>query len=138
MPRAPTASRARRGPPCGRRCSPGPDDYFIAKRRYSCFFGTELPILLKGLGVSTLVLTGGLTDVCVHYTFADAHQHDFYTRVVEDAVLGSSEDRHRAALDAMEYLQAGARRWSDEIVSGFAALGHSQAGSPSDELVEVA
>ena len=117
---------------------PGPDDYFIAKRRYSCFFGTELPILLKGLGVSTLVLTGGLTDVCVHYTFADAHQHDYYTRVVEDAVLGSSEERHRASLDAMEYLQAGARRWSDEIVSDFAALEHTAPGSLSDELIEVA
>jgi len=117
---------------------PGPDDYFIAKRRYSCFFGTELSILLKGLGVSTLVLTGGLTDVCVHYTFADAHQHDYYARVVEDAVLGSSEERHRASLDAMEYLQAGARRWSDELVSAFASTDRSEPGSPSDELVEVA
>jgi nicotinamidase-related amidase len=110
---------------------PGPDDYFIAKRRYSCFFGTELSILLKGLGVSTLVLTGGLTDVCVQYTFADAHQHDFYTRVVEDAVLGSSHARHLAALDAMEYLQSGARRWADEVVAGFAAIGTTDAGSPS-------
>ncbi|MGA2838306.1 MAG: isochorismatase family cysteine hydrolase [Acidimicrobiales bacterium] len=115
---------------------PGPDDYFIPKRRYSCFFGTELSILLKGLGTSTLILTGGLTDVCVHYTFADAHQHDFWTRVVEDAVLGSSEERHEAALDAMEYLQSGARRSSEEIASGLAALG-SDPVVPSDELVEV-
>jgi nicotinamidase-related amidase len=26
----------------------GPDDYTVTKRRYSCFFGTELEILLKG------------------------------------------------------------------------------------------
>ena len=32
-----------------------PDDYFIRKRRYSCFFGTELEILLKGLGARTLL-----------------------------------------------------------------------------------
>ncbi len=88
--------------------------------------------------MSTLVLTGGLTDVCVHYTFADAHQHDYYARVVEDAVLGSSEERHHASLDAMEYLQAGARRHSDEIVAGFAALERPEPGFPSDELVEVA
>ena len=117
---------------------PGPDDFFIAKRRYSCFFGTELAILLKGLGVSTLVLTGGLTDVCVHYTFADAHQHDYYVRVAEDAVLGSSEARHLASLDAMEYLQSGARRSSDELMAGFAAAAPSVPISPSDELVEVA
>src|SRR5262249_52440052 len=51
-----------------------PDDYFIRKRRYSCFFGTELEILLKCLDVQTLILTGGFTDVCIHYTFVDAHQ----------------------------------------------------------------
>jgi nicotinamidase-related amidase len=113
--------------------TPGPDDYFIAKRRYSCFFGTELEILLRGLGISTVVLTGGLTDVCIHYTFADAHQHDYYARVAEDAVIGSSETRHAASLDAMEYLQAGARRSTDEVAAAFAELGAS-----SSDLVEVA
>lgn len=99
-----------------------PDDYFIRKRRYSAFFGTDLAILLKGLKAETLVLIGGLTDVCVHYTFADAHQSDFYTRVVEDCVIGSSYAAHDASLAAMEYLQTGARRTTDEILAGFAAL----------------
>jgi nicotinamidase-related amidase len=99
-----------------------PDDYVIRKRRYSCFFGTELLILLRGLKAETLVLVGGLTDVCVHYTFADAHQHDYYVRVVEDAVGGSSPEAHRASLAAFEYLQAGALRPAAEIVEGFAAL----------------
>ena len=49
-----------------------PDDYYVPKRRYSAFFGTDLEILLKGLKIETLLLTGSLTDVCVHYTFADA------------------------------------------------------------------
>jgi biuret amidohydrolase len=117
---------------------PGPDDFFIAKRRYSCFFGTELQILLKGLGVSTLILTGGLTDVCVHYTFADAHQHDFYTRVIEDAVLGSSQARHDASLDAMEYLQAGARRSAAQLLSAFEVIRTAGADAGTDSLVEVA
>ena len=86
-----------------------PDDYVIRKRRYSCFFGTELEILLKGLGTDTLILIGGHTDVCIHYTFVDGHQHDYFCRVVEDAVAGSSLDAHEAALRAMEYLQTGAR-----------------------------
>ena len=46
---------------------PADDEYHIVKRRYSCFFGTDLQILLRGLRADTLVLTGGLTDVCVHY-----------------------------------------------------------------------
>lgn len=98
----------------------GPDEHFIVKRRYSCFFGTELGILLKGLRAETLVLIGGLTDVCVHYTFVDGHQHDFYMRVVQDAVIGSSFEAHTASLNAMEYLQTGARRSTDEVVAALA------------------
>lgn len=98
----------------------GDREHFIVKRRYSCFFGTELSILLKGLRAETLVLIGGLTDVCVHYTFADAHQHDFYVRVVEDAVIGSSRAAHDASLNAFEYLQTGARRSTEEIVAALA------------------
>lgn len=95
---------------------PGPGDYYVPKRRYSCFIGTDFEILLRGLGVQTLVLVGGLTDVCVHYTFADAHQRDFHVRVLEDCVGGSSLARHFASLDAMEYLQHGARRTSDQLL----------------------
>ena len=99
-----------------------PDDYVIRKRRYSCFFGTDLEILLKGLGVRTLVMLGGLTDVCVHYTFADGHQHDYHCRVVEDCVAGSSLAAHEASLNAMEYLQTGARRSAAAVIAAFDAL----------------
>lgn len=102
-----------------------PDDYVIRKRRYSCFFGTELEILLKGLKANTLILVGGHTDVCVHYTFVDAHQHDYFCRVVEDCVAGSSTEAHEAALAAMEYLQTGARRQSAEVTSAFEAFASS-------------
>ncbi len=83
-------------------------DYEIPKRRYSAFFGTDLEILLRGLKAETLILCGGLTDVCVHYTFVDGHQSDYFCRVVEDCVGGSSVAAHEAALKAMEYLQTGA------------------------------
>lgn len=101
---------------------PREDEFHIVKRRYSGFIGTEFEIVLRALRADTLILIGGLTDVCVQYTFADAHQRDFYVRVVGDCVGGSSPARHAAALDAMEYLQTGAVRRTDEIVSAFAAL----------------
>ncbi|HIT64701.1 MAG TPA: cysteine hydrolase [Candidatus Ventrimonas merdavium] len=84
---------------------PQAGEYRITKRRYSAFFGTDLEILLKGLHVDTLYLIGGLTDVCIHYTAVDAHQHDYHIRVVTDAVAGSSEEAHRYALKAIQYLQ---------------------------------
>ncbi len=91
-------------------------DYLIQKRRYSAFYGTDLEILLRGLKVDTLLLTGGLTDVCVHYTFVDSHQGDYFCRVIEDCVAGSSIEAHEAAIRAMEYLQTGARRTLDETL----------------------
>jgi biuret amidohydrolase len=94
-----------------------PNDYLIKKRRYSAFFGTDFEILLRGLKVDTLLLCGGLTDVCVHYTFVDGHQSDYFCRVIEDCVAGSSNAAHEAALRAMEYLQTGARRSLAEVLS---------------------
>ena len=98
-----------------------PGDYLIQKRRYSAFYGTDLEILLRGLKVDTLILTGGLTDVCVHYTFVDAHQGDYFCRVIDECVAGSSTEAHNAALRAMEYLQAGAIRQMDEVMSAMSA-----------------
>jgi nicotinamidase-related amidase len=86
-----------------------PDDVVIRKRRYSCFFATDLDLLLRSLRVETVVLVGELTDVCVHYTFADAHQYDYVVRVVDDCCGGSSLAAHDAALEAMSYLQSAAR-----------------------------
>ena len=100
---------------------PGAGDYYVPKRRYSAFFGTDLDILLKGLGVDTVILIGSLTDVCVHYTFVDAHQRDFRARVIEDCVIGSTVERHLAALDAMEYLQFGARRRTEDVLAALGA-----------------
>lgn len=84
---------------------PRPDEFVIRKRRYSAFFGTELEIVLKAYRAQTLLLVGGLTDVCIHYTAVDAHQHDYFVRVLTDCVAGSSPHAHDAALAAMEYLQ---------------------------------
>ena len=102
-----------------------PTDYLIRKRRYSAFFGTDFEILLRGLKVDTLLLCGGLTDVCVHYTFVDGHQSDYFCRVIEECVAGSSLDAHEASLRAMEYLQTGARRSLDETLAAMDAYSAS-------------
>lgn len=94
-----------------------PTDYFVHKRRYSVFFGTETEILLKGLKAETLIMIGGMTDVCVHYSFADGHQHDYYCRVVSDCVGGTSPEAHQASLNAMEYLQEGSVLSADDIIA---------------------
>lgn len=83
---------------------PEPDDYVIRKRRYSGFFATDLEILLKGLGVDTLILTGVATDVCVRATAQDAQQLGYRLVVVTDCVAGTSRKAHEAALDNIGYI----------------------------------
>ncbi|MBW3653359.1 MAG: cysteine hydrolase [Actinobacteria bacterium] len=87
---------------------PQAGDLIVRKRRYSAFFATDLDLLLRGLGVTTVVACGFLTDVCVHYTCVDAHQLDYHVHVVPEACAGSSDAAARAAVAAIAYLQAGA------------------------------
>jgi nicotinamidase-related amidase len=97
-------------------------EYLIRHRRHSVFYGTELAILLRELDASTVILAGGETSIGVHYSFVDAHQHDYFCRAVEDCMQGSSPRAHEAALRAMEYMQTGARKTCDEVVAAFGAL----------------
>lgn len=95
------------------------EEPIVQKRRYSGFLYTELEVCLSGFGVhpgDTLILIGGFTDVCVHYTFVDAHQRDYRLRVVKDCLEASSKERGEAALEAMRYLQHAAPVSLDEIL----------------------
>lgn len=92
-------------------------EFTIEKRRYSAFFATDLDLLLRGIKVDTLIIMGTLTNVCVHYTAVDAHQHDYFFYVIEDCCVGSDWDAHWSALKAMGYLQQRARITHLEFVS---------------------
>ena len=103
-----------------------PSDYKVPKRRYSAFYATDLEILLKGLKAETILMVGGFTDVCVHYTFVDAHQGDYVCRVASDCVHGSSVLAHDSALRAMEYLQTGAVQEVDAMVEALRTYSNQQ------------
>lgn len=96
---------------------PRAHEYRVPRPRHSAFFGTRLDLLLRELDVQTLILLGGETSVAVHYTFVDAHQHDYFCRTVEDCTTGASPQAREDALRAMEYMQTGARRLSSEVIA---------------------
>jgi nicotinamidase-related amidase len=75
-----------------------PDDPIVDKRRYNCFLGTELALLLHTLRVDTLVLTGMDSDICVHWTAGEAFQYDYHVRVPEDSVASPRPAGHAASL----------------------------------------
>jgi biuret amidohydrolase len=108
---------------------PRPEEYLIRKRRYSAFFATELDLVLRNLRIETVVLVGTLTDVCVHYTAADAHQLGYHVRVVTDCVGGSTPDAHHAALRSIVYLQRDALVDSTEVLRALRARRPDPVGS---------
>jgi len=98
---------------------PKESDYVIIKRRYSSFFGTDLAILLRGLAVDTLYITGVATDVCVYLTAMDAHQFDFKVKIPRDCVAGTSQSAHEAAIAGIERLQKGSIMVSTKVIETF-------------------
>ncbi len=83
-------------------------EYTVPKRRYSAFFGTDLEILLRGVGIEHLFICGAMTDICVHYTAVEAHQMNYHIHVIREACgTHSPEDVARAALENIEYFQTG-------------------------------
>ena len=60
-------------------------DYVVPKRRYSGFFHTDLDLLLRELGVDTVIMTGLHTHRCVRHTSADAYQLGYDVVVAKDA-----------------------------------------------------
>jgi ureidoacrylate peracid hydrolase len=61
-----------------------PGDTIVVKTRHSGFYNTDLHSLLKGLGVTTLVFTGGTTSICVESTLRDAYFRDYRCLLLTD------------------------------------------------------
>jgi nicotinamidase-related amidase len=75
-----------------------PEDIIIEKFGYGAFHGTPLADTLHGLGVTTLAITGTVTQICVEETAREAFHHGFRTTVVEDGVSSFAPDLHAATL----------------------------------------
>lgn len=65
-------------------------DYVVLKPRHSAFYCTPLELLIDGLDVGRLVLTGVAADSCIWFTGADAHVRGYDVVVPRDAVAASS------------------------------------------------
>jgi nicotinamidase-related amidase len=84
------------------RLRPLPGDYFVLKPQHSGFYATPLDLLLRHLGVRTLVLTGFAANICVLFTANDAHIHGYQLVVPRDCTAANSPSLTRAALTHVE------------------------------------
>ena len=97
--------------------APEPAEVIIKKHRYSAFFGTDLDIILRGLGTDTVIVTGVTTENCCHATARDAMFHDYRVAFLSDCTatlaypdLGygalSADELHRSSLIALAFSTA--------------------------------
>lgn len=81
-------------------------DYCFDKSRPSAFFNCGVDTVLRNLNITTVVICGVTTSICVESTVRDASQRDYRTFVVSDAVAELEHTRHDASLVTMEYFFA--------------------------------
>jgi ureidoacrylate peracid hydrolase len=78
-------------------------DIILDKQRYSSFYNTNLEVILRGLGVTLLVVTGVTTNICVESTVRDAFFRDFKVTVLEDCVGAVDEMMQQGPLHSFRY-----------------------------------
>jgi nicotinamidase-related amidase len=75
--------------------APGDGDLIVTKRRVSAFAGSDLDVLLRGLGAGTLVLAGIATSGVVLSTLRQAADLDYRLVVLEDGCLDADPEVHQ-------------------------------------------
>jgi nicotinamidase-related amidase len=89
------------------------------------FHATDLELLLRNRGVTSLVVTGVTTEVCVHTTVREANDRGFECLVLEDCVGSYFPDFHEVGL-RMIAAQGGIFGWvgaSPVLLDHLAAAG---------------
>jgi nicotinamidase-related amidase len=79
-----------------------PSDYVIVKPRFSAFFHTELDLILRRLGVDTVLLAGTTTPNCIRSTFYDALSLDYDAVLLSDCTSSVTPAVQQANLADMQ------------------------------------
>ena len=92
----PFAVRGTRGAAVIDELTPGPGEHLIEKVRMSAFIGTTLDLMLRTLGVNTVVVGGIQTPNCIRTTVFDAMAYNYETILVDDATGAQTKEIHEA------------------------------------------
>lgn len=98
--------------------APHADELVVRKHYYDGFNGTVLDGALRARGVTTVVVTGTMTDICVLATVIGAFNREYRLVVVEDAVATLWPEIQRATLDIVRRAYArvlSAKELADEV-----------------------
>ncbi len=87
-----------KGDVIAKRIAPEEKEYFIIKPRHSTFYGTQLDILLRQLDVTSLVMTGVASDICILFSANDGYMREYELHVPRDCVAAETDKRNDSAL----------------------------------------
>ncbi len=82
--------------------APQPGDIKVTKQRFSAFFGTDLDIILRGLGAKNVYITGTQYPNCIRATAVDSMGLDYNTTVVTDCCSAATEEVAKAIIYDIE------------------------------------
>jgi nicotinamidase-related amidase len=86
--------------------APVAGDVVVTKRRVSAFAGSDLEMILRAGGITTLVLAGIATSGVVLSTVRQAADRDYAMVVVEDCCADRDAEVHRVLLEKVLARQA--------------------------------
>jgi nicotinamidase-related amidase len=78
--------------------APLPGETVIDKPGFSAFYATDLDLVLRAAGITSLAIAGVTTDVCVHSSLRDAVDRGFECTTVGDACAAGDPAIHAAML----------------------------------------
>ena len=78
-------------------------DKVVQKDRYDAFLRTDLEQFLRSNGVSQIVITGVMTNLCCETTARTAFCRDFEVFFVHDCTAAASQEHHNSALRNLAY-----------------------------------
>lgn len=94
-------------------------DYVVPKRRYSGFFQTDLDILLKELGVKTVIMTGLHAHMCVRHTSADAYCLGYDVVVAKEATDSFTEEDYKIGIAYLKTCYGADAYSNKELIAAF-------------------
>jgi ureidoacrylate peracid hydrolase len=101
---------------------PREGEHVVIKKGFGGFSNTPLDTILRNLRVSTCVIAGVTTCVCVSSTVRGGVEHNYHMMLVSDAVAEVDRGTHEAELQTMARVFADVKT-TDEVVAMLGCLG---------------
>jgi biuret amidohydrolase len=89
---------------------PIPGEHVVDKAGKGAFGQSNLPLLLKNLGITHLVVTGITTDVCVHTIMREANDFGYWCVLLKDGTGATDYGNYQAAIKQIK-MQGGVFGW---------------------------